>query len=1293
MATLGDAPGPGNAAPPASRHGRLRRRRWLMWLGLCVGVGPLACAALLTCALVLVGHNLDRAWLKARLVGQVAQHAGLHVDYAGLDVSLLDGVRARSLRILTPESLAAGSEVFVSLEGLELSAPLWSLPFSRRVPRLHVHAIDVAVVRDESGRSTLSELFPAHAEPEHEGPAPPLSRTLADLPQAALDHFEVGAIRLRHVELSETRPLRVIELGRIGLEGALQTGASGLAGSELRAHAAPTLRLELREGPLVRGADLELAFEARATDAESIALAARLALLDQDLAAGWPRSAELLGLRAALRFAAVPGLTTLRLAELRALDGGLDLAGTTRVFDAGPMRVAATGRAALHLASWPPKGLPRGSLPPPLSALALGSLHLDASARELSWHEGDGVFGGVEWQGALRDLELDDGTLRARSGAISLRGSGSFEGPEGRLRALVSGSLGARTPELEASLDSLTFTLNATTRRDAGAQPLEGTALVTLGSARLVRAAGEVVELGGARLESQLKGDTVSLAERALAALDTKLSLERLQASAGGQRLQLDALSLGASLRDVVADTSSPSGLSGSAELSLGAQAVGLLERPRGARSERRTLTLRGIEGRARLPLSLADARASLDITSLVSAHGSLSRLALALEAREPLAWAPASAGAPRATLRGSLAAARVGESRGAMASLSGSARRDADRYELALDAALTSLVGRGQPIPGPLHAALRASGALGAGALEASASLRGGTTAPALEASSMAQLRSDDARLQYRVTLSGERLRALSRWLLGAVPEAAPISLAANRLRATARGELSGVLRPGEGPLPQLAPDPARSLRGQQSFALSLADVEYRTPDVSLSVPDVSFALDSAHRARGAGEARARLNVGALSYEGKGRAVRLERYEQELALAFDRPPGRGMTALQSSIGLASATQSWLPGYPVRDLRCSADVELDRQLSISLRELDVDNPGGGSRLKASGALELRAEDSPAITGAQTLAGREALSFDGRFEQVFEPLQRAGATARSSGSVTIPFRVESGGLLGYRLLATVEAKDLFFTTHDGSLEIQRLNGVVPIVEEIALLPGGLVMGSNPRGSPLSDARFFDVQPFLAGDNYVTADSIRTGSLPAFGPLAANVRLERTGLSIDQLQVGYSGGQIVGQARFAYREGNPILRARLNATGLRSGRSDDIFDANATLVFEPVALTLGGKMQIVRATSAHVLDMLDVIDPYRESTNANRVRSALALGYPKFVRFKLHDGTVDAKVELGGLAQLVRLDEIKAIPLGPVLQRYVAPRFEGLLPPRPPPAAPAAGSTIKTATRDP
>jgi translocation and assembly module TamB len=236
-----------------------------------------------------------------------------------------------------------------------------------------------------------------------------------------------------------------------------------------------------------------------------------------------------------------------------------------------------------------------------------------------------------------------------------------------------------------------------------------------------------------------------------------------------------------------------------------------------------------------------------------------------------------------------------------------------------------------------------------------------------------------------------------------------------------------------------------------------------------------------------------------------------------------------------------------------------------------------------------------------------------------------------------------------------------------------LVVERLNGVIPIVEEFALLPSGLALGAGPRVSPLSDTRFFDVHPFLTGDDYVTVDSITFAGLQTLGPLAANVRIERTDFLVDQLQAGYRGGQIVGQARVAYRDGDPIVRLRINVTGLRSGKGNDVFDANTALTFVPRAMTLDGKVQIVRASRGHLLDILDVLDPFHESANANRVRQGLAFGYPKFVRFQLHDGAVDTKVELGGLAQVLRIDEIKAVPLGPILQRYVAPALSVYLQP--------------------
>jgi len=148
-------------------------------------------------------------------------------------------------------------------------------------------------------------------------------------------------------------------------------------------------------------------------------------------------------------------------------------------------------------------------------------------------------------------------------------------------------------------------------------------------------------------------------------------------------------------------------------------------------------------------------------------------------------------------------------------------------------------------------------------------------------------------------------------------------------------------------------------------------------------------------------------------------------------------------------------------------------------------------------------------------------------------------------------------------------------------------------------------------------------------------------------------------------------------------------------------VRGGSLRSIADALEGRLSEGARHVVLDNTYLTRASRSHVLDILNVLDPFRESANANRVRAALAVGYPKFVRFKLHDGTVDAKIELGGIAQLVRIGEIKAVPLGPLLQRYVAPTVTQLLPPRPerkpvmtgPTASSGGAGAGKSATRDP
>ena len=106
-------------------------------------------------------------------------------------------------------------------------------------------------------------------------------------------------------------------------------------------------------------------------------------------------------------------------------------------------------------------------------------------------------------------------------------------------------------------------------------------------------------------------------------------------------------------------------------------------------------------------------------------------------------------------------------------------------------------------------------------------------------------------------------------------------------------------------------------------------------------------------------------------------------------------------------------------------------------------------------------------------------------------------------------------------------------------------------------------------------------------------------------------------------------------------------------------------DDVLDANLAITFVPTTLIVEGKAQIVRVGKEHLYEMIDVLDPYHEDEDLNRVRLGLKFGYPKFVLIKLNEGLMNAKIDLGGLAGAVRIDEIKGIPVTPFLEQYVQP----------------------------
>jgi translocation and assembly module TamB len=103
----------------------------------------------------------------------------------------------------------------------------------------------------------------------------------------------------------------------------------------------------------------------------------------------------------------------------------------------------------------------------------------------------------------------------------------------------------------------------------------------------------------------------------------------------------------------------------------------------------------------------------------------------------------------------------------------------------------------------------------------------------------------------------------------------------------------------------------------------------------------------------------------------------------------------------------------------------------------------------------------------------------------------------------------------------------------------------------------------------------------------------------------------------------------------------------------------------FDGNIAVVIAASDRTIEGRAEILRIGPRHLIDLIDLEDPMRADAAMNRVRGALAFGYPKRLRLVFDHGFASARLELGGLASLVSIGEMHGIPMGPIVDRFLSP----------------------------
>ncbi|MDP3237617.1 MAG: hypothetical protein Q8N26_32820 [Myxococcales bacterium] len=472
--------------------------------------------------------------------------------------------------------------------------------------------------------------------------------------------------------------------------------------------------------------------------------------------------------------------------------------------------------------------------------------------------------------------------------------------------------------------------------------------------------------------------------------------------------------------------------------------------------------------------------------------------------------------------------------------------------------------------------------------------------------------------------------------------------------------GDTVGLVDAQLSPMPHWAAESDTNFHGR----LTVTDVVHRTPGERLTTPRLELRLDAG------------VLHGALSVTSSVESPRVDLdlgdahatfigLHQTLTLRSDGRPDAGLVHLTLKGVLDELDQSFAPAWRPREVRLDAEGRVDALTAWNVDQLVLSSPLAGTRLELK--KRLRTDTGPRSGASAEAAGGQRFLLEGRFTQDLARLDGQPAAFRGRGQVAMPFVVDSADQSLFRLRGRLEFDDVHLTLPGARVEVTGLTGNMPLEEAVMLDPErGLRLVPSTQREVFARARSHDVQPIFSGDGQVTMQTLRVADFE-LAPVVASLELERNRFSLNKLKAQRGPARLAGQLFLDYLPGNETVSFRGSLTGLTRAGEAEPLDANAALVFHPARLELDGRVQVVRMGRAHLLDMLDLLDPHRELSSLNRVRAATAWGFPRQAQLSLGDGLLSMDVEFGGLAGLFDLGTVRGVSLGPLLNRYLAPAF--------------------------
>ncbi|HEX4804051.1 MAG TPA: hypothetical protein VFV14_11095, partial [Myxococcaceae bacterium] len=519
------------------------------------------------------------------------------------------------------------------------------------------------------------------------------------------------------------------------------------------------------------------------------------------------------------------------------------------------------------------------------------------------------------------------------------------------------------------------------------------------------------------------------------------------------------------------------------------------------------------------------------------------------------------------------------------------------------------------------------------------------GALAPS--ASADLQARFDRARreLVSEFTASASHLSRLAVFLKEA-PGTARFDLTNGEATVSGRARLQGIVS-GFGPngAPRFERRPLATARGEVEVKGTMRNARWLGAEQSAAISSAQF------------EATAKGNVQHTTVEGKLdiRGAKYARGEvsyssSPISLHFSSVlnPRSGEANAQGELELGQVIASENFGYPLEGLKLSFSLERQMDGVIHLSKASLANPSAGTMLELQGGLSL--QETPAKLSARGFLTQD-LSKAWRNPEVFS----------GQGRAELRFTVESSDLTVFHASGALTLDRVALRMPRWGLVAEEVDSEIPLLWAFERNPRGIEFIQARHPNPFSALRFADQHPLFSRRSYL---SIRRLVTPDFTleSFAGNLKVDHNLIAIDQMEMSVRGGHLAGQCLL---DTDPkALRAKvvLRATGILSS-SGEPFDGNAALSVSLRDRSVDGRAEILRIGRRHLLDLLDLLDPYHAAPAFNRVRQALAIGYPDRVKITFDRGFANAHITFGGLASLVKLDDLRGIPMEPLIDKYV------------------------------